>query len=195
MTVAAYYLCCGHRTQTHRLGNVFFNTWVDIAVRAYRTRQLAHRHGEACGFHPATITINLQRPQRNLGAKRGGFSMNSVGATNHRCVSMGARLSHQHCNEFTQRSVDEFGCIAQHRTPCGIHHVTAGQPMVHPSCVGATDAFLHHINKRSHIVVSDRLTFAHGLNERRINLWRSCPTGNGSRTRRHPEHCLGVQGM
>ena len=88
VAVAGDHLGGGHRAETEGQAHMGLHRRGHVRVRADGTAQLHHGDRAARCPQPLTITVDLERPQRDLGAERGGLGVDPVRAADHHRVAV-----------------------------------------------------------------------------------------------------------
>ena len=88
VAIARDHLSGRHGSEAKLGSNERLDRRIDIAIRANGTAELAHSYCTTGSPKSLAIAIDLQRPERNLHAKRCGLGMHTVGAADHHRVAM-----------------------------------------------------------------------------------------------------------
>ena len=147
---------------------------VDVAERAHCATELAHADRVASSAQTLAVAIDLQCPQRHLGAERGRFGVDAVRSADHHGVAVFTSESHQHAQQVVGGLQHEVACVAHHPAPCGVDHVAAGEPVVNPGAGRSTNGCLHHVDEGGNVVVGDAFAFFHCSHEVGVGGGRLC---------------------
>ena len=184
VAVARHHLRRRHRHEPERRADVALDRRVDVRVRAHGPAELADRDRPAGRDESSSITVDLETPERELGPKRRGFGMDSVGASDH---GRGAELesaAFQRSGEVAGRGDQQVARGRERGAQCGIDHVGGREPVVDPARRGLADRVLHHVDEGRHVVIGHLLALEHLRHERGVDD-RSALAGLGREVVRH----------
>ena len=105
--------------------------------------------------------------------------MDAVGAADHHRVAMGAGERDEAVEQAGRRGDQQVGGVAHRPAQGGVDHIGRGEPVVDPTAGRRTDGRLHHIDEGGDIVVRDRLTLEHLVDERSVDRRRVLPAVPG----------------
>jgi hypothetical protein len=183
VTVARDHLRGWHRTQAQRRADMALDRWRDVRVGADGAAELHHRHRLARGRQAVHVTIDLQRPQRQLGAERRRLGVDPVGAADHHGVAVPAGQFDQRCPQGDRRFEHEIGGVAHLPAERRVADIARRQPVMDPLAGVAADRRLHDVDEGRHVVVCDGLAGEHVGHEpivdRRCAGAARCGVGDG----------------
>ena len=145
---------------------------IDVRVGADRAGQLADGDRFAGVTQARAVAVDLQAPERELGAECRRFGVDAVRASCHCRTAKLVRSFAQHGDE-RGRGVDEqVGGLREGDTEGGVDDVGGGQAVVHPLPRVAADVPLHHVDERGDVVIGDTLALVHLGDERSVDRRR-----------------------
>src|SRR5689334_16175928 len=138
---------------------------VDRGIGADRAGELADAARLKRAFEPLTVTVELERPARELPPERGRLRMDAVRPTD----ADGAPVLEREARDGGDRAVDtseqERARIADLQRECCVDDVRRGQPVVHPPTLGA-EALRDGVDERREIMVGRLLDLGDALGRR-----------------------------
>ena len=190
MAVPGDHLGGRHRRQAQGGADTGLDRGVDVRERADRTGELAHGDPVAGRPQAATVTVGLQRPQRELGPERGGLGVHAVRPTRDRHVHQLQRAGLEGGHEGVEVGQQEVGGPGEGGAQRGVHHVRGRQPVVDVRTGRRADALLDDVDEGGHVVVGDLLALEHVGDEDVVDRRCLGPAGGGvlrrARRRRRP---------
>ncbi len=165
VAVARHYLRRGHGHEPEGRTDVALHRRVDVRVRAHGAAELADRDRPAGRDESSSITVDLETPEREFGAKRRGFGMDSVGTSDHGRGAELERAALQHCGEVAGRGDQQVTRGRERGAQRRIDHVGGREPVVNPARRGLADRVLHHVDE-GHLLALEHLRHERGVDDR-----------------------------
>ena len=183
-----------HRAQTEGVTDVTLDRRVDVRVGPDRARQLADRDGVGGRAQTGAITIELQRPQRRLGAERRRFGVDAVGPTDHHGAAVPAGEGDDRGDELVGSGDEQAAGVTHRPTQRRVDDVGGRQPVMDPRTSGWPDRRLDDVDEGGHVVVGDSFPFGDGGDERLVDHRGARSAGCRLVGRDDPELGLGLGG-
>src|SRR5213079_1088997 len=125
--------------QSQARADFFFQLRAEVGKGADRPGELSYTHVLRCVLKTRNIALGLGVPVGQLDSESNRFGMDTVGASNHWCVSELPGAVFQDLGELLKTRGDDFRSLTNEQSLSGIDHVIGGQSVMEPARFRAHD--------------------------------------------------------